>query len=70
EGLQAGTLLLAGLREENIYESAAKLLRDRESYDRMANKPNPFGDGKASERIVDAILKSFGFPAKSGIAPF
>jgi UDP-N-acetylglucosamine 2-epimerase (non-hydrolysing) len=56
EGLTAGTLVLAGVAEGPIYDITAKLLTDREAHARMANIPNPFGDGRASARIIDAIL--------------
>ncbi|MCL2499730.1 MAG: UDP-N-acetylglucosamine 2-epimerase (non-hydrolyzing) [Defluviitaleaceae bacterium] len=56
EGLAAGTLVLAGVEEETIYAAAARLLTDKEAYACMAAASNPFGDGKASKRIVDAIL--------------
>jgi UDP-N-acetylglucosamine 2-epimerase (non-hydrolysing) len=60
EGLAAGTLKLAGVGEERIYETVAWLLNDRVEYERMANAPNPFGDGWASERIIEALLRHFG----------
>lgn len=56
EGLKAGTLVLAGTEEKAIHEAAAELLTDAKKYARMAATPNPFGDGNASERIVQAIL--------------
>jgi UDP-N-acetylglucosamine 2-epimerase (non-hydrolysing) len=58
EGLAAGTLVLAGVREEGIYNETARLLTDRAARDVMANRPNPFGDGRASERIIDAIMQT------------
>jgi UDP-N-acetylglucosamine 2-epimerase (non-hydrolysing) len=60
EGLTAGTLVLAGVGEQSVYDTAAKLLADREAHARMAAVPNPFGDGKASGRIIDAILERHG----------
>ena len=57
EGETAGTLVLAGTEEKQIYDTARTLLTDGEKYRRMAESPNPFGDGKASGRIVDAIVK-------------
>jgi len=56
EGEIAGTLVLAGTDEERIYENVRSLLEDKEKYQRMAHTPNPFGDGKASGRIVEAIV--------------
>jgi len=60
EGLKAGTLILAGANEASIYEAAATLLTDEQAYKQMANKPNPFGDGNASMRIVQSILYEYG----------
>ena len=57
EGIEAGTLKLAGTDEETIYRLADELLSDREAYDRMAHASNPYGDGHASERIVGALLE-------------
>jgi UDP-N-acetylglucosamine 2-epimerase len=59
EGLKAGTLVLAGVAEESVYTAAARLLTDREAHARMAGAPNPFGDGKASERIINAIINFY-----------
>lgn len=56
EGLDAGTLVLAGVDEENIYQEATRLLTDKNAYDKMAKVPNPFGDGNAAGRIIEAIL--------------
>ncbi|WP_240371359.1 non-hydrolyzing UDP-N-acetylglucosamine 2-epimerase [Anoxybacteroides rupiense] len=60
EGIAAGTLKLAGTSEETIYQMAFELLNDPAAYERMAKAANPYGDGKASERIVQAILYHFG----------
>ncbi len=60
EGVEAGTLRLAGVLEENIYKEATTLLNDKAVYEKMAKAKNPFGDGFAAERIVDAILYHFG----------
>lgn len=60
EGIKAGTLKLAGIDEDNIYNIANKLLNNKEEYNKMANAINPFGDGHASERILNAILYYFG----------
>ena len=56
EGVEAGTLKLVGTKFEDVYEEARKLLVDRREYAKMAQAKNPYGDGRASERIVDAIL--------------
>ncbi|MED3661380.1 UDP-N-acetylglucosamine 2-epimerase (non-hydrolyzing) [Ureibacillus sp. FSL K6-8385] len=59
EGIAAGTLKLAGTNEENIYRLAKELLEDEEEYNKMAKASNPYGDGFASRRIVDALLTYF-----------
>ncbi|HHY22253.1 MAG TPA: UDP-N-acetylglucosamine 2-epimerase (non-hydrolyzing) [Bacilli bacterium] len=60
EGIEAGTLKLAGTDEEQIYSMAKQLLVDQAEYERMAKAANPYGDGLASKRIVEAILYHFG----------
>ena len=60
EGVEAGTLRLAGVDEENIYKETSVLLNDEKIYKSMAAAKNPFGDGFAAERIVQAILYHFG----------
>lgn len=55
EGLEAGTTLLVGTNEENIYKYSNKLLIDQEFYYIMSKASNPFGDGYASEKIVKII---------------
>lgn len=56
EGVAAGTLKLVGTSEESIFQEFEKLLVNQDAYQRMANASNPYGDGKASERIVQIIL--------------
>ncbi|WP_332650679.1 non-hydrolyzing UDP-N-acetylglucosamine 2-epimerase [Lysinibacillus sp. 54212] len=56
EGIAAGTLKLAGTDEETIYKLANELLTDSTAYETMAKASNPYGDGFASQRIVDALL--------------
>lgn len=60
EGVDAGVLELAGTDEERVYAMARRLLTDEAAYKRMAGAANPYGDGRASERIVQAILHVFG----------
>lgn len=60
EGIRAGTLKLVGTEEETVYDQARELLRDPQAYDRMARAANPYGDGAASRRIVEAILYHYG----------
>lgn len=60
EGIEAGTLKLAGTDEETIYKLAYELLNNKEEYEKMSKASNPYGDGQASNRIVNAILHHFG----------
>ncbi|HON41900.1 MAG TPA: UDP-N-acetylglucosamine 2-epimerase (non-hydrolyzing) [Bacillota bacterium] len=60
EGLRAGTLRLVGVSREGIRTEAGILLSNTEKYRQMAESPNPYGDGKASKRIVSGILHHFG----------
>ena len=59
EGIEAGTLKLVGTDEDVIYEETKKLLTEQSVYDAMSHASNPYGDGHASERIVDAIVDKF-----------
>ena len=59
EGIEAGTLKLAGVEKETIYNLTKELLTDEVVYKEMAQAKNPFGDGEASRRIVEAILSYF-----------
>jgi len=56
EALAAGTVKLIGTERERVYEEARLLLTDEKEYSRMAEACNPYGDGKASGRIIQAIL--------------
>lgn len=60
EGIEAGTLELVGTDEDKVYERTKVLLSDQTVYDSMSRAANPYGDGKASERIVKAICHHFG----------
>lgn len=57
EGVAAGTLKLVGTREDDIFRETRRLLTDEKEYQRMSKTENPYGDGHASERIVQAILE-------------
>lgn len=59
EGIEAGTLKLAGTEEETIYTLAKDLLIDEGVYKQMSQASNPYGDGLASKRICDAISYYF-----------
>ncbi|MFC1952919.1 non-hydrolyzing UDP-N-acetylglucosamine 2-epimerase [Chloroflexota bacterium] len=61
EGIESGAMALCGTKEEAIYKCAYNLLTDSKEYMRMAGAKNPFGDGKASERIVNALAYYFGY---------
>ena len=55
EGVDAGTLMLVGTDEETIYRSFTELLENREAYEKMSGACNPYGDGRACERIADIL---------------
>ena len=59
EGIEAGTLKLVGTDENNIYKETKELLINNEEYNKMSKASNPYGDGHASERIVDAIINKY-----------
>lgn len=60
EGVAAGTLKLVGTQTDKVEQAMRQLLDDPAEYQRMADAKNPYGDGHATERILDAILYSFG----------
>ena len=55
EGVAAETLKLVGTDEQVVYQEAKTLLTDSDAYHAMAHAQNPYGDGQASRRIVEAI---------------
>ncbi len=57
EGIKAGSAILVGNKKDKIVKEAVSLLRDKVKYRKMAIKRNPYGDGKACERIIK-ILKT------------
>lgn len=59
EGVAAGTLKLVGTEVDKVRIEMIRLLEDETAYTEMANAKNPYGDGKASERIMDAIAYYF-----------
>ena len=59
EGVNVGTLIVAGTHEEAIWEAANELILSEEKYRAMVNAVNPYGDGKASYRIAESILYHF-----------
>ena len=59
EGIEAGTLMLAGTDENKIYELTKTLLTNSEIYDKMSKSSNPYGDGNASKKIANAIIERY-----------
>lgn len=57
EGVAAGTLKLVGTEEDVIYREFSRLLSDETEYESMSHASNPYGDGHASERISDALVR-------------
>lgn len=64
EAVEAGTVKIAGVEEEVIFSLACELLESKDAYNKMAHAANPYGDGDASKRIIDAILYKFGVTNK------
>lgn len=64
EAVAAGTVKLIGTERERVYQETRQLLVDRSEYERMSNAVNPYGDGKAAQRIVQAILYRYGLCEK------
>jgi UDP-N-acetylglucosamine 2-epimerase (non-hydrolysing) len=60
EGVTAGTAMVVGTDRDRIVSAATELLTSPEAYARMANAVNPYGDGRASERIVTALAARYG----------
>lgn len=60
EAVEAGTVKVAGVEKDTIIRLAQELLENKETYDKMAHAANPYGDGNASGRIVNALLYEFG----------
>ena len=64
EAVMAGTAKLVGLAEDKIFKESYHLLTDEKEYRRMASAVNPYGDGRASERIVEALRYEFGLRSR------
>ncbi len=56
EAVEAGTVILVGTDKEKIIKACNALLNDNELYEKMSNADNPYGDGRASERILSSLL--------------
>ncbi|APT85670.1 non-hydrolyzing UDP-N-acetylglucosamine 2-epimerase [Corynebacterium aquilae] len=65
EAINAGTVRLVGTSQDKIVEEATLLLSDKNAYDKMANAVNPYGDGKATDRILNALAEMFGVGQRS-----
>ena len=59
EGVEAGTAVIVGTDQDKIVRTASELLTSPEAYAKMANAVSPYGDGRASERIADALRDRF-----------
>jgi UDP-N-acetylglucosamine 2-epimerase (non-hydrolysing) len=57
EAIKAGTVKLVGTNKDKIINEVEKLLNDRNEYDKMSKAHNPYGDGKASQKICDFLRK-------------
>jgi len=57
EGVDAGVARLVGTKRDDIVGGVMELLQDETSYLRMQSSENPYGDGQASQRIVDHLIK-------------
>ena len=64
EGVAAGTVIVAGTSQQRIYDEAARLLADAGVYRAMAQRANPYGDGQAARRCVQAIAHFFNLSAR------
>ena len=65
EAVEAGTVVLAGTERADIFRLASELLTDSVKYDAMAHAVNPYGDGRACERIADALAWGFGLRSEA-----
>lgn len=59
EGVAAGALKLIGTNQNDVYHAVETLIENKEAYQKMSNSKNPYGDGFASEKILDAIHEHF-----------
>ena len=64
EAVEAGTVRLIGTDKDVVYAETKRLLTDQDAYDAMSNAVNPYGDGHACERIIQAIKYYFGMAEK------
>lgn len=64
EAVEAGTVKIVGTNKAKIIEETTKLLTDSYEYNKMSKSANPYGDGMACERIIEAIKYYFGLTKK------
>ena len=64
EAVDAGTVKIAGVETETIVKMANELIRDESAYNKQSKAVNPYGDGNASQRTVQAILSYFNLGEK------
>lgn len=64
EAVEAGTVVVTGIDEKAIFTMGSRLLEEKNFYETMAKAVNPYGDGEASRRIVEAILYTYGLGEK------
>lgn len=57
EAVEAGTVIIAGIDKDNIYNQTNKIINNVEVYNKMSKATNPYGDGETSERIINTIYK-------------
>ncbi|MEW6201207.1 MAG: UDP-N-acetylglucosamine 2-epimerase (non-hydrolyzing) [bacterium] len=60
EAIWAKTALLVGTQQEDIIKEVRRLLDDDDAYSEMTHGRNPYGDGRAAQRVVDSVLHHFG----------
>ena len=58
EGIDMGVARLVGTSREAIFKAVSQLLREPETYARMVQRKNPYGDGKASQKILNILAKA------------
>ena len=59
EAVEAGTVKIIGTKKENIIKNVSELIDNKDLYNKMAQAHNPYGDGYASKKIIEGIIKNF-----------
>lgn len=57
EGVESGTLRLLGTDKENIFKNTCEILENEKNYQKISSSKNPYGDGRASEKIADILQR-------------